>query len=152
MGLINQRLRWKKGRFDTFLTYRRMFFSWERRHNKPLSWLVLPYSMFSELQLLLEPIGATLLITYSIISGEYVSLALSMLFVGITYLVVALFDTKLSWRERVMILLLWPVTWPLFYLLVWIESHALLRSLHMVLRGDTLEWQQWKREGVASAS
>jgi biofilm PGA synthesis N-glycosyltransferase PgaC len=150
MGLITQRLRWKKGRFDTFLTYRRMFFSWEQRHNKPLSWFILPYSMFSELQLLLEPIGATLLITYSIISGEFVSLALSMLFVGISYFLVALFGEALSWRERMKLIVMWPLTWPLFYVIVWIEFHALLRSIHMVLRGDSLEWQNWKREGVTN--
>lgn len=148
LGLINQRLRWKKGRFDTFLHYRQMFFSLEKGHNKFLAWFILPFALFAELQLLLEPIGATLLVTYSIVSGEYVSLALSMLFVGISYLVVALFGTNLSLKQRLQLLLLWPITWPLFYLVVWIEFHALLRSTHMVLRGDTLEWQKWHREGI----
>jgi len=148
LGLMSQRLRWKKGRFDTFLQYRRMFFSLDRNHNKFLGWFILPFALFSELQLLLEPIGATLLLTYSIVSGEYVSLALSMLFVGISYIVVALFGTRMSFRERLNLLLIWPITWPLFYLVVWIEFHALLRSSHMVLRGDTLEWQKWQREGI----
>lgn len=148
VGLINQRLRWKKGRFDTFLHYRQMFFSLKKEHNKFLGWFILPFAMFSEIQLLLEPIGATLLLTYSIISGEYVSLALSMLFVGISYFVVAIFGTRLTFKERVRLLALWPVTWPLFYLVVWIEFHALLRGVHMVLRGDSLEWQKWKREGI----
>ena len=147
-ALIAQRLRWKKGRFDTFVRYRRMFFSWTRHHNTFLSWFVLPLALLSEIQLFLEPIGATLLITYSIISGEYVSLALSMLFVGISYIVVALFDTRLKFRERLGLLAMWPFTWPLFYVIVWIEFHALIRSLHMGLRGDELEWQNWKREGI----
>lgn len=147
-GLINQRLRWKKGRFDTFLHYRRMFFSLDKSHNKFLGWFILPFALFAELQLLLEPIGATLLLTYSIVSGEYISLALSMMFVGISYFVVAVFGTRLSFKERLELLLLWPITWPLFYIVVWIEFHALLRSAHMVLRGDALEWQQWKREGI----
>lgn len=148
LGLMSQRLRWKKGRFDTFLQYRRMFFSLDRKHNKFLGWFILPFALFSELQLLLEPIGATLLLTYSIVSGEYVSLALSMLFVGISYFVVALFGTRMSFRERLGLLAIWPLTWPLFYVVVWIEFHALLRSSHMVLRGDTLEWQKWQREGI----
>ncbi|HJP96667.1 MAG TPA: glycosyltransferase [Candidatus Saccharimonadales bacterium] len=148
MGLINQRLRWKKGRFDTFIRYRRMFFSMHRDHNKFLGWFVLPLALMSEAQLLLEPIGATLLITYSIISGEYVSLALSMLFVGISYLVVAVFGTRMSLKERARLLALLPFTWPLFYMVVWIEFHALTRGAHMVLRGDQLEWQKWQREGI----
>jgi biofilm PGA synthesis N-glycosyltransferase PgaC len=148
LGLLSQRLRWKKGRFDTFLTYRRMFFSWERNHNKLLSWFILPYALLSEAQLLLEPIGATLLITYSIISGEYVSLALSMLFIGISYFIVAIFGASLSWKERIRLIALWPITWPLFYFVVWVEFQALLRGSHMVLRGDDLEWQKWQREGI----
>lgn len=148
MGLMNQRLRWKKGRFDTFLHYRRMFFSLDKKHNKFLGWFILPFALFSELQLILEPIGATLLITYSIVSGEFVSLALSMLFVGISYFVVAVFGERLSFKERARLLLSWPLTWPLFYIVVWIEFHALLRGFHMVLRGDSLEWQKWQREGI----
>lgn len=148
LGLISQRLRWKKGRFDTFLSYRQMFFSWQGHHNKPLSWFILPYALFSELQLLLEPIGATLLITYSIMSSEYVSLALSMLFIGISYVIVALFAPKLSLKQRLGLFAAWPSTWLLFYMIVWIEFHAFLRSVHMVLRGDALEWQKWKREGI----
>lgn len=148
VALINQRLRWKKGRFDTFLTYRRMFFSMEKRHNKPLSWFILPYSLLAEVQLLLEPIGATLLITYSLISGDYISLALSMFFVGLAYVVVATFAVRMTLLERIRLIISWPFTWPLFYVLVWIEFHALLRSIHMGLRGDDLEWQKWEREGI----
>jgi poly-beta-1,6-N-acetyl-D-glucosamine synthase len=148
LGLISQRLRWKKGRFDTFLHYRRMFFSLDKRHNKALGWFILPYTMLSELQLLLEPIGATLLITYSLLSSDFVSLALSMLFVGVSYVVVATFGVKMTLWQRVKLLLFWPFTWPLFYIVVWVEFHALLRSLQMVVRGDALEWQHWKREGI----
>ncbi len=147
-GLIAQRLRWKKGRFDTFINYRRMFFSLARHHNKPLAWMVLPLALISELQLLLEPIGATLLVTYSIIAGEYVSLALSMLFIGISYLAVALFARNLRLSERLRVMFLWPLTWPLFYVLVWVEFHALLRSIHMGLRGEPITWQNWGREGI----
>lgn len=149
-GLINQRLRWKKGRFDTFVKYRRMFFSWTKHHNKSLGWLVLPLALFAELQLILEPISATLLITYSIISGEYVSLALSMLFIGISYIVIALFGEHMKFSERLKLIGLWPITWPLFYVIVWIEFHALIRGLHMGIRGDEIEWQSWEREGVDS--
>jgi cellulose synthase/poly-beta-1,6-N-acetylglucosamine synthase-like glycosyltransferase len=148
MGLINQRLRWKKGRFDTFLKYRRMFFSLHNKHNKFLGWFILPSAVLSEIQLLLEPIGATLLLTYSFVSGEYVSLALSMLFVSVTYIVVSIFGTNIPLQQRLSLLAFLPFTWPLFYLVVWIEFHALLRGAHMVLRGDSLEWQQWDREGI----
>lgn len=147
-GLVNQRLRWKKGRFDTFIRYRSLFFSLHRRHNKFLTWFILPFALLAETQLILEPIGATLLVTYSLIAGEFVSLALSMLFVGISYMVVATFGQHLTFKERLSLIVMWPFTWPLFYIVVWVEFQALLRGLHMVVRGDELEWQKWDREGV----
>ncbi|MEX1123731.1 MAG: glycosyltransferase [Patescibacteria group bacterium] len=144
-SLINQRLRWKKGRFDTFIKYRRLFFSLDRRHNRFLSWFILPYAIFQEIQLLFEPVGIALLVTYSIISGDFVSLALGISFIFVSYLVAALFNhRKASWK----VILLFPFTWPLFYLLMWVEYLALVKSLLMVLRGDEIVWQGWKRKGI----
>ena len=148
-SLINQRLRWKKGRFDAFIRYREMFFSLNKKHNKWLCWFILPFALLSEIQLLLEPIGVTLLITYSFIANEYVSLFFSMLFVGIPYFVVAIFGKHMSFWRRIGLVLLWPITWPLFYIVVWVEFHAILRGLSMIIRGDNLEWQKWNREGIA---
>lgn len=149
-GLVNQRLRWKKGRVDTFLRYRRMFFSLDwRRHNMFLSWFVLPFSLLAEIQLFFEPISITFLATYSFVSGDYLSITLGSLFVFVIYIVTAFFSGN---RKSVWLILLFPFTWPLFYFLVWVEYLALLKSMKMVLRGDDIEWQQWKRQGVSDVS
>ncbi len=148
-GLLNQRLRWKKGRFDAFGKYRRMFFSFDKRHNKMLSWFIMPYCMLSEFQLLFEPIGITLLLTYSFLSGDFISLTLGILFIFITYLVVSIFSHQnIQWK----LLLSFPFTWPLFYFLVWVEYVALVKSLFMIARGEDIEWQQWDRQGVGENS
>lgn len=143
-GLVNQRLRWKKGRFDTFVKYRSMFFSGDKRHRKALGWFVLPFSMLAEAQLLFEPIAFTLLLTYSIISSDFVSLALGTLFVAVTYIVVGFFSREF----KPGLILLYPFTWPLFYFLVWVEYIVLIRSLGMSLRGEEITWQRWDRQGV----
>lgn len=143
-GLLNQRLRWKKGRFDTFAKYRQMFFSRDKKHRRALGWFVLPFSLLAELQLLFEPISVTLLITYSIISNDFVSLALGTLFIAVSYLVVGMF----SRHVKPGLLFLYPFTWPLFYVLVWIEYIALIKSAFMSLRGTDLEWQRWDRKGI----
>jgi biofilm PGA synthesis N-glycosyltransferase PgaC len=147
-GLVNQRLRWKKGRFDTFIKYRSMFFSFNKQHNKFLSWVVLPYALLAEVQLLLEPISVSLLLTYSVISEDYLSLALGMLFVFVIYLVNALF----AGRPNIKLLLLFPLSWIMFYGLVWIEYLALVRSITMVFRGYEVQWQTWNRKGVAEVA
>jgi biofilm PGA synthesis N-glycosyltransferase PgaC len=143
-GLLNQRLRWKKGRMDTFAKYRALFFSTKKEHNKFLAWFILPFTLIAELQLIIEPIGVALLTTYSILSGDYISLTLGIGFVFISYLVASLFG------DRTNLKLLWwfPFTWPLFYLLVWVEYIVLLRSSFMFLRASDITWQKWERQGV----
>jgi len=144
LGLVNQRLRWKKGRFDTFMKYRRMFFSLDRNHNKFLSWFILPYSLLAEIQLLFEPLAITLLAAYSFISGDYLSLALGSLFVFVIYFVSAIFGENFNPG----LLISYFYTWPLFYFLVWIEYLALMKSLKLILRGEDITWQKWDRVGI----
>lgn len=144
-GLVNQRLRWKKGRFDTFLKYRSLFFSRESGHSKWLSFFVLPFSLLAELQLVFEPIALALLATYSFVTGDYVSLALGSLFVMVIYLVNAFFSHE---GIKLRYILLFPLTWPLFYILVWVEYIALMKGIRMVIRGDDIAWQRWERVGV----
>ncbi len=146
-GLLNQRLRWKKGRFDTFGKYRRFFFSRDPRHNKALAWFVMPYALLAELQLLFEPIGFALLFTYSFLSGDFISIALGLLFVFITYIVVGLFSQD---GINFKLIASFPFTWPLFYFLVWVEYVVLLKSLAMITRGDDIQWQRWERKGVSA--
>ncbi len=145
-GLVNQRLRWKKGRFDTFIKYRRMFFSLDKRHNKFLSFFILPFSLLAEIQLFFEPIALTLLVTYSIISGDYLSLALGNLFVFVIYLVNAFFSHS---KFNIKLVFNFFFSWSLFYILVWIEYLALVKSLQMIIRGEDVEWQNWQRVGVS---
>ena len=45
-GLMKQRLRWKKGRLDTFWTHRSLFFSRDKKHNKVLTHYLLPITLF----------------------------------------------------------------------------------------------------------
>lgn len=144
-GLVNQRLRWKKGRIETFGKYRQMFFSFKRNHNIWLSFFILPYSLLGELQLLFEPIGITLLVGYSLISGDYLSLGLGVLFIFVSYLVVGLFNQeRTDWKT----IAKFPFTWPLFYLATWVEYIVLLKSIKMIMRGGEITWQHWDRKGV----
>jgi cellulose synthase/poly-beta-1,6-N-acetylglucosamine synthase-like glycosyltransferase len=144
-GLVNQRLRWKKGRLDTFIKYRSMFFSRKNHHNRALAWFILPYCIASELQLFFEPIGFTLLATYSVLTGDYLSIAIGIMFVFLMYLVVGLFNHE---KVNLKLMALFPFTWPLFYILVWVEYMVLLRSVVMLLRGEEIVWQRWNRKGV----
>lgn len=145
LGLVNQRLRWKKGRIDTFLKYRNMFFSLKRNHNKALAIFILPFAVFSEIQLFFEPIFISLLLGYSFITSDYISLAFGILFLFTVFFVNAFFNGK---RLDLRLIVIFPFTWILFYFLVWIEFLAIVRSLIVVVRGQDIEWQKWNRQGI----
>ncbi len=149
-GLINQRLRWKKGRLDTFIKYRSLFFSRRKEHNKFLTWFVLPYSLIGEIQLFFEPIAISLLIAYSYIAGDYFSLVFGSLFMFTIYYINAIFNTNIKIFDRILLIPLFFFTWGLFYLLVWVEYLALFKGLAMVVKGDDVVWQSWQRKGVAA--
>lgn len=105
--------------------------------------------MLAEIQLFFEPIALTLLIAYSVISGDYLSLALGNLFIFVIYLVNSLFSHS---KINIGLLFSFFFSWGLFYILVWIEYIALIKSLHMIIRGDDVEWQNWQRTGVTEIS
>ncbi|MDN5274392.1 MAG: hypothetical protein JWP06_293 [Candidatus Saccharibacteria bacterium] len=144
-GLVAQRIRWKKGRLDTFIKYRSLFFSTATEHNAFLSFFILPFSVLMEVQLLFEPIAIAILIVYSILASEYLSLAIGLLFIGLVFFVVSVFHVH---RPRPFFTLYFPFFWPLFYMLDWIEYLALYKSISMIRKRKDVEWQRWDRKGI----
>ncbi len=122
-----------------------MFFSTKVQHSQWLTWFILPFAMLAEIQLLFEPIGLTLLVIYSYITGDYSSLILGMLFVGIMYIVVGLFTEK---AKNWWFIPLLPFTWMIFYSLVWIEYVAMMISIFASIRSEAVSWQKWQRKGI----
>jgi cellulose synthase/poly-beta-1,6-N-acetylglucosamine synthase-like glycosyltransferase len=148
-GLIAQRIRWKKGRLDTFIKYRSLFFSTKDEHNVALSFFVLPFSLLMEIQLLFEPLAIASIIAYTIITTEYLSLAIGLGFIALVFMAVSLFHSN---RPRPLLTLYFPFFWPLFYLLDWIEFLALYKSVSMIRHRKDVEWQNWKRQGITVSS
>ncbi len=144
-GLVKQRVRWKKGRIDTFRKYRSMFLSTEDYHNFYLAFFVLPFSALTEIQLLFEPIAITILLIYSFVTLEFVSIGIGIIFIIFTYIITALFSNG---KIRPGLILLFPFTWPLFYFLDWIEFMALFKSLRMYVTKEEVTWQAWQRQGI----
>jgi len=144
-SLISQRVRWKKGRLDTFKKYRSLFFSTEDQHNVFLSFFVLPFSMLTELTLVFEPVAVAIMVVLAFVSSEYLPLALGICYIFLAFLAVPTFHT----RPRFHYLLYFPF-WPLFYFLDWVEFVALYKCVKMINRGQEVEWQRWVRKGIAT--
>jgi cellulose synthase/poly-beta-1,6-N-acetylglucosamine synthase-like glycosyltransferase len=146
-GLIAQRVRWKKGRLDTFYKYRSMFFSTDEKHNFFLAFFILPFSILAEVQLIFEPVAIAIAIAYSIVTSEYLSLSIGLLFILLVFVAVSFFHSS---RPRPLLVLAFPFFWPLFYMLDWIEFLALHKSLKMIRQGKDVEWQRWERKGIGN--
>jgi biofilm PGA synthesis N-glycosyltransferase PgaC len=148
-GLADQRLRWKRGRFQTFFEHRRLFFSEKHRHNKLLSWLVLPLAVFGDIQLFFEVFFLAFLYVYSFVTHDFSSF-LSGIIVVSSMFFVQLWDDKTTKREDMLTLyLLAPIGWLLFYVTTIVEYRALVKAIWGMTTKQKLSWQRWKRVGIS---
>lgn len=148
-GLAAQRLRWKRGRFQTFYEHKNLFFSEKQKHNKLLSWLILPLALFGDLQLFFEVFFLLFLYVYSFLTHDFSSFISGIVIVASMFFV-QLFDDKNKHKKDIVTLyLLAPIGWLLFYVTTIIEYRALVKAVWGLVTGKELEWQKWKRVGVS---
>jgi biofilm PGA synthesis N-glycosyltransferase PgaC len=112
-GLSKQRLRWKQGRFQTFSEHRKIFFSTSPRHNKFLSWLVLPLAVFGDTQLFFEIIFLVFLYVYSAVTHDFSSFISGIFVVSSMFFVQIMNDRS---AKKSLMYLLAPIGWLLFYI------------------------------------
>ncbi len=145
-GLMKQRLRWKRGRFETFSEHKHLFFSTKKQHNKLLTWLILPLAILGELQLSLEICFLTFLYIFSFITSDFSSFISGIVVVGSMFMVQVVFDEH---RDKLWsFILLAPIGWLLFYISTYVETYALFKSVSGHLRKSEITWQKWDRQGV----
>lgn len=146
-GLAAQRLRWKRGRFQTFYEHRNLFFSEKNNHNKLLSWLVLPLAVFGDVQLFFEAFFLLFLYCYSFITHDFSSFISGILVVSSMFFV-QIWDDKTKKESLATLYFFAPIGWLLFYITTIIEYRALVKSVWGLITGKELQWQKWKRVGV----
>ncbi len=144
--LIKQRLRWKMGRLQTFNEFKSLFFSLDKKHNKILSWLILPLAIFGEIQLSFELYFLAFLYVYSFLIQDFSSFISGIVVVSTMFVVQTVFDDpkSKSWSFY----FLSPIGWLLFYLATFVEYNALIRSIWAGLSKKEVKWQRWQRQGV----
>ncbi len=147
-GLIKQRLRWKRGRLETFINYRQMFFSGKKRHKKILSWFILPLAIFGDLQLFLELFFLIFVYIYSYLTNDYSSFISGIIVVNSMFAVQIFFD--INKKKNLNLLFLAPIGWLLFYASTFVEFSALIRTILGYIKKEQVQWQKWNRKGVFS--
>lgn len=145
-GLMKQRLRWKRGRFETFMENKHLFFSTQKHHNKILTWIILPLAWFGEVQLSSELFFLVFLYIYSYLSNDFSSFISGIVVVGSMFFVQMFFDDTKTQKFSFYILM--PIGWLLFYISTYVEFNALFKSVWGLVRKQELKWQKWQRQGV----
>ncbi len=145
-SLKNQRLRWKRGRFQTFYQHMSMFFSTKKRHNKFLTWIIMPLAIFQEIQLLFEIPFLIFLYVFSIMNSDFTSYLLGVMVVGLMFVIQFTFYDKST--RRLSFIALAPIGWLLFYIATYVEAWALIKSIESLIFKKEVVWQKWDRKGV----
>ena len=144
-GLMKQRLRWKKGRLDTFIKHKKLFFSKDKKHNKFLTHYLLPITLFYELELVFEPFLMLFGILYLYRTADFRAIIIWIIFTGIIQFIAFTFGSKKNSKKA---LALTPIYFSLSYVLTFVEVYAMYESIRLLLAGKDVKWQKWNRKGI----
>lgn len=146
-SLMKQRLRWKRGRIDTFIEHKNLFFSTKKKHNKILSWIVMPFAVLGDTQLIFEIPFIIFLYTIAFITHDATPFMTSIGIVSFVFLV-QIFSSDRKYN-KISPYILMPIGWLMFYLITMVEIQALARSFWDIYHKKELHWQRWERKGIS---
>lgn len=145
-SLIKQRFRWKYGRFQTLLKNRAMFFNSSPKYDKRLTWYQLPYALFGELVLLLEPLLVGYILFVVLRYADMTSLISVYVIVTSFVLLMLLGEATETFLTKLSLALALPFLYFLMYILAAVEFIALVQSLGRarLLLGNAQEASSWE--------
>ncbi len=152
-SLIRQRFRWKYGRMQTFFKNRSVFFSRDRKHGKLLSWVYLPFVLFSEGLLLFDPFITLFVMWSTFVYAGITGFLTVYLFVSMFSVINILAESTEPWKAKSRLLLLAPFAYFLLMLMSFVDFVVLVQSLakvHKIFRGTSKQghWTPVERTGV----
>jgi cellulose synthase/poly-beta-1,6-N-acetylglucosamine synthase-like glycosyltransferase len=155
-SLVKQRYRWKYGRFQTLIKNKNMMYNRSRLYDYKLTWYQLPYALFGELVLLIEPLLVGYILYVSIAYADIVSLLSVYAIVTSFILLVLIGDPSETFKTKVNLSVFLPATYFVLYILTVVEFIALAKSIKgikpLIKRIDVKSsWEHVERLGGAVA-
>lgn len=145
-ALFKQRYRWKFGRFQTLFKHKALFFNTQNRYTKLLTFLQLPFVLYSELTFLLDPLFWGFLIYFSVKYNDVTSYQWMFLFLGFYTVSMIIIDEYSSIREKVEFLLVAPISYLIFFSISLVEYLCLVSSIihvHGIIFAKELKKCSW---------
>lgn len=128
-SLVKQRFRWKYGRFQTLLKNKELFFNRSKKYDQKLTWIQLPYALFGEAVLLLEPLLVGYILYVTLAFTDFTSMFSVYLIVSGFVFIMLLGEESEKLRTKLSLALLLPIAYFLMYILAAVEFLALIKSL-----------------------
>ncbi len=152
-SLIKQRFRWKFGRFQTLLKNKDMFFNSSKKYDKRLTWIQLPYALFGEFILLLEPFLVGYILWVTFMYSDVSSLMIVYGIVSSFVFLILLGENTETVRAKLLISVALPAAYFLMYILAVVELIALLQSFtnsKKIFHRSSMQstWEHVERSGV----
>lgn len=142
--LAKQRLRWKRGYFESMALYLSCCFS-RTLTNKRFFWFTLPMTIIQVIEFFLSACGTLLIWWYCLGAFNFQPVLTTVLLTGGLYSILFSLD---PYERRFSSFALVPIAWFLFYIIVIVEVYAILKSLSTLIFRQKVTWQRWQRQGV----
>jgi poly-beta-1,6-N-acetyl-D-glucosamine synthase len=151
--LIRQRFRWKYGRMQTFYKNRSLFFSRSPKYSWLLTHLHLPYAVYGDIILTIEPLVMLYILISVIVLRQPQVIGWGVVFMAayVSWTVLTSDDDLLTLREKLALILIAPFSWFLFYIITVVDVIAFakclvhLRGLPASLQTSTAQWEHVQR-------
>ena len=150
--LFKQRFRWKFGHTQTLFKHRDMFFSRRPDVPKTLTWVYLPYILFSEVIIMFELLIHSLIMYRLVFYGDFVTLSSALAAVTTVLSMYILAEHSIPLKTRLRILLAAPALYFVFIIItvIWyIASVRTYLNIPHILKGvgTTNRWTHVARSG-----
>lgn len=155
-SLLKQRYRWKLGTLQVLYKYRWMLFNPSRKYTKSLTFYRLPMAFLSEIMLVLQPFLLAFVLA-SAISHQTIGALFGAYLTITVYIMWSLWpDEHHTIREKLALSAWAPVMYFIFFVMDFIQVHAIFRCLsdiHKVIRLEqrNVTWVSPERIGTATA-
>jgi cellulose synthase/poly-beta-1,6-N-acetylglucosamine synthase-like glycosyltransferase len=127
--LYKQRYRWKYGRFQTLFKNKNMFFNFSKKYTKLLTFIQLPFVLYSEFSFLIDPLLIGFLLYLTLRYHETSSALGVFVFLGFYTAVTIFTDEYLTLKEKCVSLLYAPFAYMFFFIISIVEYKALIQSI-----------------------
>lgn len=156
--LLRQRFRWKYGRYQVFLKRKKLFFRAKNSKSFILSWIYLPYALFSELTYALEPL-TIVFIFFLIFKYQSFTMVIGAFITFCFYTVIQIMGATQGYekKERLKLIIFTPMVYILMYVLSFAEYYATIKGFmklpnairnYKTGENNNCEWNHVSRKGI----